>query len=247
MSIEYIHTAEVHTLAGPAEALPILFAEQKPNSLLDVGCGTGTWLKAAIDFGIPEVLGLEGVEISPDKLHVPAEKIRRVDLTCPWNLNEHFDAVICLEVAEHLDNTFAASLIDALIQHGDRIYFSAACPGQPGRHHVNCQWPAYWQHLFNERGYVCEDAMRWQIWDHSRIEPWYRQNLFLARRAVDMAGLEPRIRSVVHPDIWNRIIEESPPTFEDYIHQIEQGRMSVVWNLTLPARALWAKLKRKLK
>ena len=65
MSIEYIHTAEVHTLAGPAEALPILFAEQKPNSLLDVGCGTGTWLKAAIDFGIPEVLGLEGIEISP--------------------------------------------------------------------------------------------------------------------------------------------------------------------------------------
>jgi hypothetical protein len=89
--------------------------------------------------------------------------------------------------------------------------------------------------------------LRWKIWDDSRIEPWYRQNLFLARRAVDIAGLEPRIRSVVHPDIWNRVIEESYPTFEDYIHQIEQGRMSVVWNLTLPARALWAKLERKLK
>ena len=248
MGISYIHSDDVHTLIGPQAALPILFANGKPSSLLDVGCGNGTWLKAAVEFGIPDVFGVDGVEISPDKLHIPAEKIRLQDLTRPWNLGKRFDAVICLEVGEHLDNSFARILIDELVKHGDRIYFSAACPGQIGHCHVNCQWPAYWQQLFNDQGYVCEDKLRWQMWDDDRIEPWYRQNLFLARRAPEMAGQESRIKAVVHPGIWKNlrdILETT--TFEEHLHRIEQGTMPVMWNLTIPAQALWAKLKRKLK
>lgn len=248
MNIEYIHSDAVHTLTGPQAALPILFANHKPAALLDVGCGTGTWLKAALDFGILDVFGLDGVEIPPGKMHVPAAKIRHQDLTRPWNLNKQFDAVICLEVAEHLDSTFAPILIDALVRHADRVYFSAACPGQIGHCHVNCQWPAYWQQLFNEQGYVCEDKLRWQMWDDSRIECWYRQNLFLARRAPELAGQEPRIKAVVHPDIWRQVMDMlAASTFEEHLHKIEQGRMPVIWNLTIPANALWAKLKRKLK
>jgi SAM-dependent methyltransferase len=182
MIIEYDHSSNLHTLVGPQATLPVLFANEKPLSLLDVGCGNGTWLKAAIDFGIPDVFGVDGVEVPPDKMYIPAENIRHQDLTRPWNLGRRFDAVLCLEVAEHLDSSFAPLLIDALVKHGDRIYFSAASPGQSGQHHVNCQWPAYWQRLFNEHGYVCEDNLRWLIWDDSQIEPWYRQNLFLARQ-----------------------------------------------------------------
>ena len=136
MSVDYNHSENLHTLSGPAAALPILFAKALPTSLLDVGCGTGTWLKAAIDLGIPDVFGVDGVEVPADKLHVQDEKIRHQDLTRPWNLNKRFDAVICLEVAEHLDSAFAHILIDALVQHSDQIYFSAACPGQTGQHHV---------------------------------------------------------------------------------------------------------------
>jgi len=80
-------------------------------------------------------------------------------LTRSWDLKRKFDAVLCLEVAEHLDSAFAPTLIDALIKHGNLIYFSAACPGQTGQHHVNCQWPVYWQQLFNERGFACEDDL----------------------------------------------------------------------------------------
>lgn len=246
MSIEYIHTDDLHTLKGSKAALPIIFSKSKPSSILDVGCGTGTWLKAAVDFGISDICGVDGVRISSEKLHVASEKILHQDLTKSWSLSRRFDAVICLEVAEHLEMVFAVNLIDTLVKHGDQIYFSAACPDQPGQHHVNCQWPDYWQQLFNDRGYVCEDTLRWQIWDDSRIEPWYRQNLFLARKDFQSAGKEPRIMAVIHPamrklerEIYKGI------NFRDHIHQIEQGRMSILWNLTIPIKALKAKIKRK--
>ncbi len=247
MAIDYNHSTNVHSVGGPQAALPILFAKEKPASLLDVGCGTGTWLKAALDYGIRDVFGVDGVELPSNELHVPSKFIRHLDLTMPWNLGRRFDATICLEVAEHLDATFAPVLIDALVRHSERVYFSAACPAQPGQHHVNCQWPAYWQRLFNGQGYVCEDDLRWQMWEDNRIEPWYRQNLFLARRSPDAAGAEPRIRSVVHPEIWKLEKDTPRQSFAEHVHQIEQGRMPTMWNMTVPARALRAKLRRKLK
>jgi SAM-dependent methyltransferase len=245
MCVDYNHSENLHSLAGPQAALPVLFAKQKPSSLLDVGCGTGTWLRAAIDFGIQEVLGVDGVEISPEKLHVPAGRIRHQDLTCPWNLGTRFGAALCLEVAEHLDATYAPVLIDALVQHSDRIFFSAACPGQEGQHHVNCQWPAYWQEIFNQRGFNCSDELRWQIWDEPRIEPWYRQNIFIARRDEGSAGYEPRIRAVVHPEMLPSVVSENN-RFESHVREIEKGRAPASWYLKTPMLALVNKVKRHM-
>ena len=219
--------------------------DKRPSSLLDVGCGAGTWLKAAIELGIADVFGVEGVELPPDKLHVPAQKIQLRDLTRPWNLNKRFDVAVCLEVAEHLDATTAPALINALVLHSDLIFFSAACPGQEGQHHVNCQWPEYWQDLFNERGYVCSDYPRWQIWDNPRIEPWYRQNTFVAQRDAASAGHEPRIKAILHPEMLPSIMSENN-RFESHIKQIEEGRIAATWYLKTPALALFNKLKRHM-
>ena len=245
MSIEYNHSQNLHTDSGPQVALPILIGNEKPLSMLDVGCGTGTWLKAAMDLGISDVFGVDGVEIPADKLHIPAEKIKLQDLTRPWNLNRRFDAVLCLEVAEHLDGVFAPILVDALIEHADRIYFSAACPGQPGQHHVNCQWPGYWQRLFNERGFVCKDTIRWLIWDNPRIEPWYRQNIFLARRDGASAGLEPRIKAILHPEMLPYSLPEYE-RFNSHVKRIEDGHMNIMWYLKTPAVAFYRKSKRHI-
>ena len=201
-NIDYNHKINSHSLFSPKVAFKSIFSEA-PKSLLDVGCGNGTWLQAAHEYGVSEIFGVDGVMLSDDELYVAPNLIKIIDLTTAWNLERKFDVVLCFEVAEHLDIIYSEHLIESLIAHADTIYFSAAPPGQTGQHHVNCQWPEYWQKIFNKFGYVCEDSLRWKIWDDSSIEPWYRQNLFIAKKNEHDAGNEIRIKSVIHPEIFD--------------------------------------------
>jgi SAM-dependent methyltransferase len=86
MSIDYDHRANRHTLEGAKVAFTKLFSDKTPHSLLDVGCGTGTWLRAAIDFGVADVFGIDGVEIPDDQLLIPHEELVCHDLTIPSSL-----------------------------------------------------------------------------------------------------------------------------------------------------------------
>jgi SAM-dependent methyltransferase len=201
MSINYNHSLNIHTVTGASTALYSLIAKEHITSLLDVGCGSGFWLRSAIELGIPDVLGIEGVDIPDEQLMVSPCIINKHDLTKELDLRKKFDLVLCLEVGEHLKSEFAVTLIRSLTNHGERIFFSAACPFQPGQNHVNCQWPEYWQEKFNALGYYCIDTLRQDIWDNSDIEWWYRQNLFEARYDPSQAGKEPRIKKLVHPGL----------------------------------------------
>lgn len=116
-----------------------------------------------------------------------------------------FDLAICLEVAEHLPPESSHNFIKALCEHSDHVIFSAGCPWQPGQNHINCQWPEFWQQLFNQSGFACEDNIRPRIWNIQGIEIWYRQNLFTARRSCN-AGQEARIRGMVHPEFLSGFI-----------------------------------------
>jgi SAM-dependent methyltransferase len=246
MTIDYDHSRNRHSLEGPKAALPKLFPDGMPKSILDVGCGLGPWLRAALDCGATDVFGIDGVDIPPEKLHFAAHRFKKCDLTALIDLERQFDAVFCLEVAEHLEEMFASVLVGTLTRHSDTIIFSAACPEQDGQHHVNCQWPAYWQALFNKNGYICCDEVRWRIWDDIRIEPWYRQNMFIARRSADFAGREPRIKAILHPEMLSSYAGPENKLFESHVRQIESGSMSVTWYWKIPAFGLLNKLKKHL-
>jgi len=217
--IDYDHDRNQHSLTGAKIALDRFLSMLKATSLLDVGAGKGNWLAAALQIGVHDVLGLDGVPPENRELFVDSSLIKTVDLTQPVYLNRKFDIALCLEVAEHLDAGSAHTLVETLCTHSDQVVFSAACPGQRGQHHVNCQWPAFWQQLFNARGFACFDSLRWAIWDESRIEPWYRQNVFLARKDPNRAGSEARIPSVIHPEMVRHI---DLPVHRDFI----EGRLS---------------------
>jgi SAM-dependent methyltransferase len=245
MAIDYDHAKNAHTISGPSAALPFIFEESMPDSLLDVGCGTGTWLRAAQELGIEDIFGVDGIAVEAEQLLISKSLFRLQDLTQPWSLGRRFGMAMCLEVAEHLDAKFGPILIDALVAHSDSIVFGAACPDQPGQHHVNCQWPAYWQSLFNERGFVCVDSVRWRMWNDERIESWYRQNIFLARRNPAAAGKEPRIVPAVHPATVRLVKDRA---FSDAVTQIEQGGLPFSWYLRHAPRVMLTKIwKRSIK
>jgi SAM-dependent methyltransferase len=241
LEIEYDHSSNLHTLDTPRVALPLIFSQRKPKSLLDVGCGTGTWLNAALEFGISDLYGVDGIDCR-DTLPIPATNFRQQDFTVCWELGRHFDAALCLEVGEHLEARYAATLVDTLTKHASLIVFSAACPGQPGQHHVNGQWPCYWQRLFNDHGFVCSDEVRWRLWNEDRIEAWYRQNIFVAQDDAQFAGKEPRICSVIHPALLGLLCSEFPPD----LRPMEKGLMPVKWYWGLLLKAMTAKLARRL-
>jgi SAM-dependent methyltransferase len=220
--------------------LRALFPADFPKSVLDVGCGRGTWLSAARQCGANDIIGIDGVPIDPDELLFPDTQFQVIDLNQRVDLNRQFDLVLCLETAEHLAPESAATLVASLARHGSTILFSAAAPDQPGVGHINCHWPRYWQALFNANGFLCTDSVRWRIWENEQIESWYRQNMILAVRDI-AAGTEPRIAPVVHPAVLKMQIAT---LIGREAEAIADGLLPWHWYVSIPFRAALAKVRR---
>lgn len=164
------------------EIIPLVLEFIQPKSVVDVGCGLGSWLSVFKEFGIGECLGIDGDYVDKNRLEISQEEFQTFDLNNPLKLDRTFDLVVSLEVAEHLPAKSAGTFISSLTDHGLVVLFSAAIPLQGGTNHVNEQWPHYWVQLFQERGYLAIDCLRKKIWNNENVEPWYAQNiLFFVR------------------------------------------------------------------
>lgn len=159
--------------------LPLVFDLVRPASVVDVGCGTGSWLATAQHLGVDEILGVDGPWVSPEALHIPPQCFMKQDLSSPLRLDRRFDLAMCMEAAEHFDESRADSLVADLCAMSDVVLFSAAIPGQTGTDHRNEQWPPYWRERFEQWGYELVDCLRTRLWDDHAIEPWYAQNALL--------------------------------------------------------------------
>lgn len=244
--IDYDPSQNPHPTSDSQAAVKVMFAEGYPKSVLDVGCGPGTWLRTIAEAGVADYYGVDGIDHLPkgDPLFGP-ERFKQIDLRGDWDLGRRFDVALCLEVAEHLDAGFAKNIVRALARHADTVYFSAACPGQPGQHHVNCQWPEYWQELFNAEGFACDDAVRWCLWEVPGLSPWYKQNMFMAQRMPKEAGREPRVKAVVHPEMMPCLAAQIIEEYEVRERaRIAGGKKKVDWYFRVFLRGLATKLAR---
>jgi SAM-dependent methyltransferase len=186
---EQLQRQETHNRVSAHAILSILFERYKPRSLVDVGCGLGTWLSVAQELGVAEIAGLEGAWLDRKLARVPSSAITPADLEKPFDLGRRFDLAITLEVAEHLSESAAKGFVESLTRHADVVLFSAAIPFQGGHHHVNEQFPDYWRQIFAALGYLPVDLIRPRIWDRSDVLLWLRQNILVyAREALTRAG-----------------------------------------------------------
>jgi SAM-dependent methyltransferase len=224
----FYDSIETHARNASAVMVPMLLDLTRADpihSVVDVGCGLGTWLAAFVDHGVTDVVGVESDHLPPGRLRIPRDRLVETDLTAPPDLGRRFDLALSLEVAEHLPPETADRFVAFLCGLAPVVMFSAAIPGQRGVHHVNEQWPAYWAERFAEHGYEPRDWLRPRVWDDGRVVWWYAQNTILYVSAatavrspwVDDAG--PRVPvKLVHPALFTQIEEdgrrddEPPPT-----------------------------------
>jgi SAM-dependent methyltransferase len=207
MEVRYIHKEAIHNYKAPSQVLPLVFEILKPKSILDIGCGIGTWLKVAKDHGVSDVLGIDGDYVDKSQLKIDTAEFVEKDLEKPFDLGRKFDLAICLEVAEHLKESSAANFVASLTKHADVILFSAALPGQGGQRHINEQWPDYWSNLFSKSGFSMTDPIRGRIWNNEAVDWWYRQNIFLVIRDGSALSGEFDVSSsaLIHPVLFETV------------------------------------------
>ena len=203
-------------LHGPSRSsaervVPLVLTLVEPRSVVDVGCGLGTWLSVFRERGVEDILGIDRDYVPRESLDIPADNFLALDLTKPFRIERRFDLAVCLEVAEHLPAACAEGFVRSLVGLAPIVLFSAAIPYQGGTRHLNEQWPEYWTAHFRSHGYVPIDALRRSIWNDREVQFYYRQNMivFAEETAIADTPLEPEYRrtspeqlSVVIPELY---------------------------------------------
>ncbi len=196
--------------------MPLVLQWVRPKTLIDIGCGQGTWLAEFRAQGIKDVYGVDGDYVDRQKLEIPAERFTAFDLQQQFAVSHRFDMAMSLEVAEHLPPAAAGGFVAPLVKLAPIVLFSAEVPHQGGTNHINEQWPGYWANLFAQHDYLPIDCLRRALWSRQDVEWWYAQNLmFYAHRpylesqpALLAAHREcPTALSLVHPQRYTQLVD----------------------------------------
>lgn len=135
----------------------VLDDKYSPKSIIDFGCAVGHYIEYFHEKN-KKVRGLEGNPKALEHAVIPESRIRIFDLRNPYEPGQRFDLAICFEVAEHLAESHASTLVESLAKAADTIVFTAATPGQGGHHHVNEQPREYWIAKFEAVGFEYRDV-----------------------------------------------------------------------------------------
>ncbi len=232
--VKYIHRTDVHNLQAANKVVPLLIDMFRPASVLDVGCGIGTWLRAFSNSGVKDIMGIDGNYVDRNLLmqFIDKSQFQAFDLINGFDLGRKFDLVISLEVAEHLPETSADEFVKSLCNHGDTIVFSAAIPGQGGQNHLNEQWHEYWMNKFFSYGYQMFDFLRPAIWKMTEVDWWYKQNMFIfSAKNLNHIQKKEAFLEIIHPEHLQQKLEYITylmayvKDLETKIYELEKGKI----------------------
>jgi len=236
---KYIHTDNMHNLKAPNIIVPLIMRYLQPASVLDIGCGLGTFLRGFKDAGVADILGVDGTWVNTDNLYIDKSCFKIADLEKPLTLEKSFDIAVCLEVAEHLKPESADIIVNSLVTHSKIIMFSAALINQGGQNHINEQNFDYWQQKFAVHGYEFYDFLRPVLWNNDDVDWWYKQNMFIV--AHTSVKLPPEIAATkvpgtvatyVHPVLFSSYVKRLNKITDMY-NQVETGKKPLWYYLKL--------------
>lgn len=232
-TIPYIHDTGNHNKRAARIVLPEVMKIHPFKSVIDVGCGLGTWAAVAKELGAEKILGVDGDYVNRSLLAISNEEFVSHDLTKKYESDEKFDLAICLEVGEHLPEKSAKDLVHTLTHHADTVLFSAAIIGQDGYKHINEQYYPYWQKLFAEKGYKFYDVLRPKFWWNEEVDVWYRQNMFLvSKQRFDYNGDD--LITGFHPQLFHGV--------KNQYDQLKAGKAGLKASFAVLSNAVKVKL-----
>jgi SAM-dependent methyltransferase len=179
------------------------------KSIIDVGCGSGAWLNAALKNTSARVYGYdlpESIEINQGRFGDNFNK--RLELvTSDFESKKELkfqpaQLGICLEVLEHLKDKTGRRILESMSSSCEVILFSAATPGQGGTGHINERQHSYWLEKFRLHGFEVYDCIRPELQSSKNSARYYALNTFLLVKSsslglglVEVSKLQPFLRT----------------------------------------------------
>lgn len=223
----FFQNRKQNALKSAQQICPVIYRQFQPQSIIDLGCGTGEYLKVFSDLGCKTVLGVDGDYIRRDMLAIEQKNFIAFDLRERFSIADRFDIAMSVEVAEHLPLDRARSFVEDLTQLSDIVLFSAATSHQGGTDHINEQPISFWINLFEEKGYLPFDMIRSFFWDELE-----EGSQFLKRNGVIfIRASSPATRNMEEPPKINRydvigtkVHNLSLKALRDYYSALQEGK-----------------------
>jgi len=122
----------------------------KVKTIVDIGCGNGAYTKVLNNCGF-KASGYDG---NPNTRRITNNSCDVMDFSKPANVGV-YDAVLCLEVGEHIPERYEKIFIDNITKATRKyIVMSWAVIGQGGKGHVNCRDNKYIISAIERRNFV---------------------------------------------------------------------------------------------
>jgi glycosyltransferase involved in cell wall biosynthesis len=152
--------------------------EINPKTVLDIGCGPGTYVRSLRNLGI-DATGIDIDERVIGQEHLVFKSLFDIK-------EEKADVTICLEVAEHIDTLFEKQVVEKVASTvGHTLIWTAAAIGQGGIGHINCKDKEEWSKLIESTGLVRNHEKEKKLIQYIRQGyhmGWFPQNLLYFER-----------------------------------------------------------------
>ncbi|MFH1916028.1 MAG: class I SAM-dependent methyltransferase [Nanoarchaeota archaeon] len=140
-SINYVEESEEKAVECLWLMRKVLLFKSKKARVLDVGCGTGSFVSVLEKNGFSDVTG---IEFSPFAADFAQKRCRRIILgdILSQQFQEKFDVITATEVIEHLrDPMLFFKKVASLLNLGGMFIYTTGNVGSPYARMFGCNWP----------------------------------------------------------------------------------------------------------
>lgn len=154
------HRYMTHTDDG---VLTFLSNKFNIKSVIDIGCGPGGMKTFCSDKGISWT-GVDGDKCVEEYITYLVDFKNETLIT-----SDTYDLAWSVEFLEHVYEEYQTNYMKCF-EKAKYVFCTAAPPGKPGHHHVNCRTIEYWIDVFEKYGFKYDHEITMLCKEHSTME-----------------------------------------------------------------------------